>query len=186
MEENQVSEIKFGTDGWRAVIADTFTFKNLKILSQAIAEWVKNDLKPIDGKKRLCIGYDTRFMSMEFAGVVARVLSENGLEILLSDAPIPTPALSYGVPCNKCVAGIMITASHNPYKFNGLKIKTFQGGGAGKDITDKVETYLGKTEVKCGCLTQAKEEKRVIGIWGKSRTRGSRSSWMPCTAAATV
>ncbi len=155
------SEIKFGTDGWRAVISDTFTFKNVMACSQGIAQWINKDLQPIDGKKAICIGFDTRFMSGDFAQLVARVIAANGIEVILSDSPLPTPALSYGVPTHKCVAGIMITASHNPYKFNGIKIKTWQGGGASRDITDKVESYLFTTEVKLIDFEQAKADGKI-------------------------
>lgn len=155
------NEIKFGTDGWRAVISDTFTFKNVKILGQAIADWVKQDLKAIDGRKMIAIGFDTRFMSGDYAELVAGVLAANGIDVILSDSPLPTPALSYGVPSNKCVAGIMITASHNPYRFNGLKIKTAEGGGAPREITDKVEAYIEKSDVQFLSLAKAKEIGKV-------------------------
>ncbi len=162
-------EIKFGTDGWRAVISDTFTFKNVKICSQGIAEWINNDLKPINGRKAICIGFDTRFMSRDFAHLVARVIVANGIEVILSDSPLPTPALSYGVPTHKCVAGIMITASHNPHQFNGIKIKTWQGGGASRDITDKVEAYLSKTEVKIADFESAKNDGKIKVINMKTK-----------------
>lgn len=162
MSDTIRSEIKFGTDGWRAVISDTFTFKNVAIISQAIAQWVKKYTKKIDGKKRVAIGYDTRFMSAEYAEIVACVLAKNGIEVFLSDAPVPTPALSYGVPGNKCVAGVMITASHNPYKFNGIKIKTAQGGGAGREITDKVEALLGKSDVQTMDIEEAVKKNKVV------------------------
>ena len=145
---NKKDVIKFGTDGWRAVISDTFTFENVEIISQAISEWVNRDLKKIRGVKRVAVGYDTRFMSAEYAQLVACVLAANKIKVTLSDAPIPTPALSYGVTVHHGVAGIMITASHNPYSFNGVKIKTAQGGGASKDITNKVEAYLCETPVR--------------------------------------
>jgi len=155
-------EIKFGTDGWRAVISDTFTFKNVRILSQAISDWINKDLPAKDSRRKIALGYDTRFMSGDYARIVACVLAANGIEVLLSDAPIPTPALSYGVPSNRCVAGIMITASHNPYQFNGLKIKTAQGGGAGKDITNKVESYLCQNDVREAIFTDAKKQKQIV------------------------
>ena len=157
------SEIKFGTDGWRAIIGDTYTFRNLSILSQAFSIWLHNDAQPVNGEKRIAVGYDTRFMSGEFAQLVARVLAANNVPVLLSKAPIPTPALSYGAVQNKCAAGIMITASHNPYQFNGFKIKTAQGGGAGKNITDKVEQYLPQAEnsVRMMDFKQAQAEKKI-------------------------
>jgi len=156
------SEIKFGTDGWRGVISDNFTFKNVKIAAQAISQWVKKDLKPRAGQKRIALGYDARFLSKEYAESVATVLAKNGIKVYLSDCLIPTPALSYGVVKLKAVAGVMITASHNPAKFNGIKIKTFQGGGAGIDITDKIEAYLGKIPVKEINFEQAIKEKKII------------------------
>ena len=155
-------EIKFGTDGWRAVISDDFTFESVELVAQAISEWVKRDLKPLKGCKKIAVGYDTRFMSAEYAQLVSCVLVKNDILVLLSDRPVPTPALSYAVPLNGCVAGIVITASHNPYKFNGIKIKTAQGGGAGKDITNKVEGYLRQTDVQRMVFSEAKNEKKII------------------------
>ncbi len=154
--------IKFGTDGWRAVIADTFTFENVRIVSQAIADWINRDLKKISGTKKVALGYDARFLSKEFADAVAEVLAANDIKVLLSKDLIPTPALSFGVPNNKCVCGVMITASHNPYAFNGIKIKTAEGGGAGRDITDKVEGYLYKTAVRSVHLDEALKKKQVV------------------------
>lgn len=154
--------IKFGTDGWRAVIADTFTFENVRIISQAIADWVNKDLKKKGGVKKVAVGYDARFMSKEFAELVAKVLAANNIKVLLASEMVPTPSLSFGVPDNKCVCGVMITASHNPYAFNGVKIKTAEGGGAGKDITGKVETYLYKTSVKSTSLNDAIKTKKVV------------------------
>lgn len=157
------SEITFGTDGWRAVISKEFTFKNLTILAQAISEWVNNDLRKLAGeRKRVAIGYDTRFLSNEYAQAVACVLAGNGIEVLLSDGPIPTPTLSFGVTRKHCVAGLMITASHNPGRFNGLKIKTAQGGAASREITDIVEEYLCASDVKIADFEEAKEKKDLI------------------------
>jgi len=163
MTEAVNTEIKFGTDGWRAVISDTFTFKNVAIVSRAISEWVNHDLKRKLGiEKRVAVGFDTRFLSDEYAKIVSRVLAKNNIEVYLSDVAIPTPALSFGVTRLKCAAGIMITASHNPGKFNGIKIKTWQGGAASKEITNIVEHYLRGTEVATMDLTQAVKERRVV------------------------
>lgn len=155
-------EIKFGTDGWRGVIADVFTFKNVAIVSQAIAEWINNHAKDINGVKTVCVGYDNRFLSQEFAEIVSCVFAANKIKVYLSDTSLPTPALSFGVTRKNSVAGIMITASHNPGKFNGIKIKTAQGGAAGKDITDVVESYLHKTEVKQSSLLESKKNGSIV------------------------
>jgi phosphomannomutase len=139
MQDN--SEIKFGTDGWRGVIGDNYTFKNLKILSQAVAEY-------LDKGKSVAVGYDTRFMSGRFAEICAEVLKNNGLRVLLSDSPVPTPTLSFTVKSRGLDLGVMITASHNPAEYNGFKIKVPSGGAAGLDVTSQVEGLLGKNPVK--------------------------------------
>jgi alpha-D-glucose phosphate-specific phosphoglucomutase len=140
------SQIKFGTDGWRAVISDTFTFENVRIVAQAAADWI-NKNNPQFSNKSASVGYDNRFLSAEYAQAVAEVFAGNGIKTYLSDTSLPTPTLSLGVVTLKNVGGIMITASHNPAKFNGIKIKTAQGGAASKDITNAVESYLGHSPV---------------------------------------
>ncbi len=148
--------IKFGTDGWRAVIAQDFTFDNLKIVSQAIADYLKKITK---GSKKVVIGYDRRFLSKEFAQTVGLVLAANNIKVVLSDRDVPTPAVSFHCAKSKYNLGVMITASHNPAKFNGFKIKTPEGGSADKDITNKVESLFGKTKPKDMDLDQAKKKK---------------------------
>ena len=147
-----MAEIKFGTDGWRAIIAEDYTFENLKIVSQAVADYAGPG-------KSIAVGYDTRFMSRDFARSAARVLAANGIEVTLSDTAIPTPALSFAVKNNKLDLGVMITASHNPAEYNGFKIKTATGGAAGAQITKEVEKLLRKSEVKC--LPDSRELKSV-------------------------
>jgi len=154
-------QIKFGTDGWRAVISENFTFENVRIISQAISIWVKKDLKVKKRKPKIALGFDTRFLSREYAETVTKVLVANGIVVYLSEDAIPTPALSYGVVQIKADAGIMITASHNPAKFNGVKIKTSLGGGAPSEITDRVEKYLCKESVKMMELADAKKANLV-------------------------
>ena len=135
------TEIKFGTDGWRAVIGQDYTFENLKIVSQAAADYLGSG-------KSIAVGFDTRFMSDCFAKAVCAVFRNNGIEVILSDRAIPTPALSFTVKNRHLDLGIMITASHNPPEYNGFKIKTSSGGAAGQEVTRDVENRLGKTPVK--------------------------------------
>jgi len=162
MSENSTQVIKFGTDGWRAVIADTFTFENVAVLAQALAVWVKKDALKIFGEPlRVAVGYDNRFLSKNFSETVAVVLAANGIEVLLSSASLPTPALSLATREHKCVAGVVITASHNPPEYNGFKIKTAQGGGAGKNITDVVEGYIGLEPVVRLDFKKALAEEKV-------------------------
>lgn len=151
MQEN--SEIKFGTDGWRAIIGENYTFRNLKILSQAVADYLGSG-------KKIAVGYDTRFMSGRFAQIAAGVFAGNGIEVILSDRAIPTPALSFAVKSRKLDLGIMITASHNPAEYNGFKIKDSTGGSAAAEITADVESRLGKAPVKedSGVLLSLKKE----------------------------
>jgi alpha-D-glucose phosphate-specific phosphoglucomutase len=134
-------EIKFGTDGWRGIIADNYTIKNVKILSQAVADY-------LGPGKKVAIGFDTRFMSGNFARVAAEVIANNGIEVILSRSFLPTPALSYAVRTRKLDLGIMITASHNPAEYNGFKIKDPSGGSAAPEVTQDIENRLGNTPVK--------------------------------------
>lgn len=135
--ETNITEIKFGTDGWRAVIGGDYTFKNLRIVSQAVSDY-------FGPAKLVAIGYDTRFMSDRFALFVSEIFKDNGISVILSDRPIPTPALSFAVK-NRCLdLGIMITASHNPPEYNGFKIKTSSGGAAGIELTSKIEELISK------------------------------------------
>jgi len=155
------SQIKFGTDGWRAVISDTFTFENVRIVAQAVADWVNKNNTQF-AKKSVAVGFDNRFLSAEYAETMAQVFAANGIKSFLSDTSLPTPALSFGVVGLKNVCGIMITASHNPAKFNGIKIKTAQGGAASKDITNTVEAYLGQTQVQSMPIDEAKSKGLIV------------------------
>ncbi|MFA5114994.1 MAG: phosphoglucomutase/phosphomannomutase family protein [Candidatus Omnitrophota bacterium] len=131
------AEIKFGTDGWRAIISDTFTFKNVRRVAQAIADYYNG--RRGRGKVRVAVGYDTRFLSDKYARLVGEVLADNGIEVIIADSPVPTPMLSFAVKRKRLTAGVMITASHNPASYNGIKIKTASGGAAGVEVTSVVE-----------------------------------------------
>ncbi len=155
-----MKEIHFGTDGWRGIIARDFTFQNVRILSQAVSDYCR---KRTPGKKiSICVGYDARFLSREFAQEVCCVLAANGISVVLSSRDVPTPAVSFFVQRERYDLGIMITASHNPYYFNGFKIKKPNGGAADKQITDAVESLLGKTPVAFIDFPKALDEKRVV------------------------
>jgi len=150
--------IKFGTDGWRAVIAEDFTFDNLKIVSQAIADYLNKE-----NKTKVVIGYDARFMSDLFAKTTALVFAANNINVVLSRTIIPTPVISLYAFKNKFDLGIMITASHNSAKFNGLKIKTQDGAAADKKLTDRIEKLLYKNKVRIITEEQA-TKKRLLKI----------------------
>jgi alpha-D-glucose phosphate-specific phosphoglucomutase len=141
--------IHFGTDGWRAVISDSFTFGNLRMVSQAIADAVASehwDKSENADPKKIVVGYDTRFLSDRFAGEVARVLAANGFTVLLSQADAPTPAISYAVKNGNAIAGVMITASHNAPRYNGVKLKGSFGGSALSEQCRRVEVYINDNE----------------------------------------
>ncbi len=145
--------IHFGTDGWRAVISDSFTFDNLRIVAQAIADavasetWYRlgNGVKAVDPKK-IVLGFDTRFLSDRFAGEVGRVLAANGFKVLMAQSDAPTPAISYAVKHQGAVAGVMITASHNAPRYNGIKLKGAFGGSALPEQCRRVEVYINDNE----------------------------------------
>lgn len=143
-----MKEIKFGTDGWRAEIAREFTFKNVEVVVQAIADYFICSPLPASRSPLIIVGYDTRFLSAEFAQTVSRVLIANNIKVILSNQCSPTPALSWAIVNKKATAGIMITASHNPFYFNGIKIKGSFGGSVESDVTEEIEKLLGKNKVK--------------------------------------
>ncbi|MBL7197918.1 MAG: phosphoglucomutase/phosphomannomutase family protein [Candidatus Omnitrophica bacterium] len=155
--------IRFGTDGWRAVIGDTFTFENLRYVSQATVDFLNNTKRKFKNSKfKIVVGYDTRFMSEKFAEVVACVFAANGIKVILSDRAMPTPAISFCVKNRKLDLGIMITASHNPPEFNGFKIKSSTGGSADVDITKTVEKLLFKKEPKIISLKEGLEKRLIL------------------------
>lgn len=145
--------IHFGTDGWRAVISDTFTFHNLRLVTQAIADAIKSDSwddgsppgKSPDPEK-MVVGFDTRFLSDRYAAEVARVLAGNGYTVHLTQGDAPTPAISYTVHNLGAIAGIVITASHNAPRYNGVKLKASYGGSALQEQCRRVEVYLNDNE----------------------------------------
>lgn len=146
-----MAQIKFGTDGWRAVIAEDFTFSNLDRVAQATADyWSAN---PIPGSDKLVVvGYDRRFLSDQFARRAAEVMSGNGFEVILTNQPTPTPAVSYAVKDHRAIGGVMITASHNPPAFNGFKLKAWFGGSAEPSMCQAVEALLDKNPVRARSL----------------------------------
>ncbi|MEM9952633.1 MAG: phosphoglucomutase/phosphomannomutase family protein [Chloroflexota bacterium] len=138
--------ISFGTDGWRAVIADTFTFANLRLVSQAVADSI-NESHLGNDKPSVVIGFDTRFLSDRFATETARVMAANGIVAWLSRADAPTPSISYNVKEKGANAGIVITASHNPPRYSGFKLKADYGGSATPEQSQRVEQHLRRMEL---------------------------------------
>ena len=134
-----MDKIKFGTDGWRGVIAEDFTFANVRRVAAAIAQYVREESEP---KRGLVVGYDMRFLSAEFARAAAEVLSAAGIPVWLANAGTPTPAVSYAVVARQTAGAVMITASHNPSRWNGVKFKAPYGGSAEPAIIHRIEVHL--------------------------------------------
>ncbi len=134
-----MSSIKFGTDGWRGVIAEDFTFANARIVAHAVARYV---VRNEDARKGVLIGYDHRYAADRVAAAVAEVISAGGTPVWLADKPCPTPAISYLVRHRGAAGGIVITASHNPYRWNGIKYKASYGSSALPSIVAQIEQEL--------------------------------------------
>jgi phosphomannomutase/Flp pilus assembly pilin Flp len=132
--------IHFGTDGWRAVISDEFTFENVRRVAQAIADWVGESNG--HSSPTMVVGFDTRFLSDRYAIEVSRVLAANGITVYLTQADAPTPVVSFAVKHLGARGGVMITASHNPPRYNGIKLKAAFGGSASGEDGRRVEYYL--------------------------------------------
>src|SRR5260370_19416887 len=115
-----MTQIKFGTDGWRGLIADDFTFENVHRVAGAIARYI---LKHEDSKRGVVVGYDTRFLSDRASRVVAEVIAQGGIPVRLATDYVPPPAVSYNVKKLGAVGGVMVTSSHNPWNWNGVKFK---------------------------------------------------------------
>ena len=136
--------IKFGTEGWRALIDEDFNLSNVQICAQATADLIKTenptDISPV------IIGYDTRLKSDVFAKSVAEVFAGNNIHVLLNNGPVPTPVVSHAVWSDSAAAGIVITASHNPSKYNGYKLKMSDGSSASSKIVQQLETHIRRLE----------------------------------------
>ncbi|MGA2090827.1 MAG: phosphoglucomutase/phosphomannomutase family protein [Endomicrobiales bacterium] len=157
--------ITFGTSGWRGIIADDFTFDNVRLVTQAIANYVNTVAD--EQKRKQCtviVGYDTRFLSERFAELSAEVLAGNGIKTLLCDRDTPTPVISYEIIRRKIDGGINFTASHNPPQYNGLKFTPAWGGPALPATTKSIEAFCARTprpDIKSMPLDQAKKQKLV-------------------------
>src|ERR1700676_2656318 len=153
--------IKFGTDGWRAVIAEEFTFANVERVAQATADyWAAN---PVAGtEKKVIVGYDRRFLSDQFARRTAEVFAGNDFSVVLTPEPTPTPSVSFAVKALRAIGGVMITASHNPPMFNGFKLKSDYGGSSESSTCQAVESFLNRNPAQAKDLSGAVKEKQIV------------------------
>src|SRR5579875_1814681 len=133
------TRIQFGTDGWRAIIAEDFTFENVRYCAQAVADYLHQEGRASAG---LVVGYDTRFASDRFAAAVAEVAAANDVPVYLCNRPEPTPVVSYAVLAQRAAGGVVITSSHNPAAYNGFKYKPEYAGSASPEIVAQLEAPL--------------------------------------------
>ena len=154
------TEIRFGTDGWRALIAEDFTFENVARCSQGLAGYLKAQGVAGNG---LVVGYDTRFLSKEFAETVATVMAGNGIKTYLSQKAAPTPVVSFNVLHHQAAGAAIITASHNPSNWNGFKFKPEYAGSATQEITDQLESAIAEASpVQQISLSRARDECLIV------------------------
>jgi phosphomannomutase len=137
----KINPIKCGSDGWRAIIAEDFTFENVRYCAQGVVEYLK---KARLADRGLVIGFDTRFASEDFAAAAAEVVAGNGIKVYLTPKATPTPVISYGVLAKKAGGAIVITASHNPPEWNGFKYKDEHGASASDEITSQIVDFISK------------------------------------------
>ncbi len=172
-----MAQIKFGTDGWRAVIAEDFNFANVARVAQATADYWKSEVgSPKSGdfgrELKAVVGFDRRFFSDRFAQISAEILAGNGFEVILTPEPTPTPSVSFAVKHLNAVGGVMITASHNPPIFNGFKLKSHYGGSSDSETCKTVESFLDKNPVQAGRVTSCAPQDATNGAHGVTRPAG--------------
>ncbi|WP_392479464.1 phosphoglucomutase/phosphomannomutase family protein [Nostoc sp. C110] len=136
------NSIKFGTDGWRGVIGDEFTFERLALVAPVAAKVLYDTYFSTVGSRTIIVGYDRRFMAEDFARAVADTVSAVGFDVLLSESYAPTPAYSWAAKELNALGALVITASHNPGKYLGLKVKGYFGGSVPSEVTKKIEEQL--------------------------------------------
>src|SRR5258708_2923747 len=147
-----MATIKFGTSGWREIIARDFTFDNVRLATQGIADYLNAELKnsssPIHGRKPvLILGRDARFLGNEFCLAAAEVLAASGVECLLCDRPTPTPVTANTTRHRRALGAINSPASHNPAEYQGLKFSTFNGAPATQEVTKQIEANIVKLQL---------------------------------------
>ncbi|HXR47120.1 MAG TPA: phosphoglucomutase/phosphomannomutase family protein [Candidatus Limnocylindrales bacterium] len=158
--------IKFGTDGWRAVIAEDFTFANVARVAQASADYWKAEVRRQKSEifrreLKVVVGFDRRFFSDRFARTAAEILAGNGFQVLLTPEPAPTPSVSFAVKAQRAVGGVMITASHNPPIFNGFKLKSFYGGSSDPETCHAVEVFLDRSPIRSVKFDEAVRARQI-------------------------
>jgi phosphomannomutase len=154
--------IKFGTDGWRAIMAEEFTFANVEIVAQGIANYLKEENL---AEKGIVIGYDNRFLAEEFAVRVGEVMAGNGIPVFITAKPSPTPVTAYAILLQQAAGAVMLTASHNPAQYNGIKFIPQYAGPAIPAITEQIENHLKNLLRESGVKKTEREQAVQLGMW---------------------
>ncbi len=154
--------IKFGTSGWRGIIARDFTFDNVRLATQGIAEYLnpKSELRTPKSSKVVILGHDTRFLGREFSLAAAEVLAANRLKPLLCNRDTPTPVIAHTIRHRRAAGGINMTASHNPAEYQGLKFSTSNGAPATPDVTKQIEANIAKLQA-AGLVVQGRGRRHL-------------------------
>ena len=153
--------IKFGTDGWRGVVAEDYTFDNVRRCAQGFANYL---IEAGEGGKWVVVGHDKRFSGEHFAAAVAEVLAANGFKVWLTDGATPTPVISYAVVDKKAAGAVNITASHNPPTDNGFKVRDEHGGAIDPEGLKKIEGLIPEdmTDIKRKAIKDAEEDGSIV------------------------
>src|ERR1700704_1117272 len=168
------SPIKFGTSGWRGVIADEFTFANVRLAVSAIAEHVKTKAQ----QPTILVGYDTRFFSEEFSQLAVDILQQQGIRTLLCETFTPTPAVAFEIMRRKLDGAINFTASHNPAQYHGLKFSSADAGPALPEVTKDIEARVAKIIEKDGPFPFAHAAPSHLGKDGQGETVNLRETYL--------
>src|ERR1700731_1017367 len=169
-----ISPIKFGTSGWRGLIADDFTFANVRLAVTAIAEHVKTKAKA----PTILVGYDTRFYSEEFSQLAVAILQKHGVRTLLCETFTPTPAVAYEIQRSKLDGAINFTASHNPAQYHGLKFSSSDAGPALPEVTKDIEARVAKIIEKDGPFPFTKPSAHSADNHKKAETVNLRADYL--------
>src|SRR5262245_30586888 len=153
--------IVFGTDGWRAVIADDYTFANVRVCAQAFADELRRE-RPERG---CVIAYDNRFQSESFAAATGEVMAANGIKAIVTDRATPTPVLSFTILDRQTAGGVIITASHNPAAYNGFKVRADYGGAADPEMLTRIEANIARVQGGEGARTLEQSAAQQQGLF---------------------
>ena len=185
--------IRFGTSGWRAIIADEFTFEKVRAVTEAICRYLKDNFS--EDQRTLIVGHDSRFMGEKFSEVAAEIAKAKGFKVLLCNHPTPTPTISHAIRDQKAVGALNFTASHNPPEYQGIKFSTSDGAPALPEITKQIEEHIQnaasvddadggsieefdargayledlKTKIRFDVITEAKGKYAYDALWGTGR-----------------